>query len=264
MHLFDALTGEVVQELEPVPYGWISSLTWQSQDEFIVGTISDGRVVRWGRRDGRVDEVLSAENPFTSDLQPESDLLAVGDESRVSVITLGGLKKSFPLTDGKRVAGVAWNSTGQYLAAMSDSHLVEIWDEKLHKIVGSTRVCGVDSEGFGQFPLAWHPMDNQFATVDALGRLSIWDLKRAQCQQLKIAWGHTGPAWCVAWSPDGKRIATGVLDGQVILWDSSSLFKLLHFDQESAVGTVSWSPDGNFLVTEGGDKKGRLELRYAP
>jgi WD40 repeat protein len=31
--------------------------------------------------------------------------------------------------------------------------------------------------------------------------------------------GHTGPVWSVAFSPDGKTLASGSQDGAIKLWD---------------------------------------------
>src|SRR2546426_646240 len=53
------------------------------------------------------------------------------------------------------------------------------------------------------------------------------------------------PVFTVAWSPDGKRIASGSQDGTVRVWNASSGNTLLiytgHFQ---TVNSVAWSPGG--------------------
>ncbi len=267
VHLFDAFSGEVVQKLEPIPYGWISSLAWQRQDSYILGAIVDGRIIRWRRDDGKVEEVLSAKSPYCVATDPTGGLFAFADESDVVIRSFEaeGAEERFSLGTDEWIAGICWSHTGQFIATMCDSHRLKVWEVgRYSKEVLNTHVHSIESGGFGQLPLAWHPNKNQLATVDGLGRLAIWSIDKKVCEQLIVASGHTGPVWCVAWSPDGERIATGGIDAQVILWNASNLRKVLHFDQETAVGVVSWSPDGRFLVSEGGHEDGRFELRYAP
>ncbi|EIW76915.1 WD40 repeat-like protein [Coniophora puteana RWD-64-598 SS2] len=63
--------------------------------------------------------------------------------------------------------------------------------------------------------------------------------------------GHTNGVWAVAYSPDGRRIATGSRDRTIRIWSSKT------GKQEgetikgpaSAVRTLSYSPNGKFLVS---------------
>src|SRR5207244_3643974 len=55
----------------------------------------------------------------------------------------------------------------------------------------------------------------------------------------------------IAYSPDGKRIATKSQDGTVKVWDAQTGHELLTFRNhpERAV-SLAFSPDGNRLVTD--------------
>jgi serine/threonine protein kinase/WD40 repeat protein len=67
--------------------------------------------------------------------------------------------------------------------------------------------------------------------------------------------GHSRALWTAAWSPDGKRIASGGDDGTVQVWDpvtGNHIFTYngyLSRDQSPSVVTLSWSPDGKRIVS---------------
>ena len=64
--------------------------------------------------------------------------------------------------------------------------------------------------------------------------------------------GHSGKGYAVAWSPDGRRIASGSDDGTVQVWDAFTGQRLLTYrGQRAPVYAVAWSPDGSRLASCG-------------
>jgi WD40 repeat protein len=59
----------------------------------------------------------------------------------------------------------------------------------------------------------------------------------------------------VAWSPDGKRLATGSNDGTAKVWDAATGQELLTLRGNTGfVYSVAWSPDGKRLAAASDDK----------
>jgi len=67
--------------------------------------------------------------------------------------------------------------------------------------------------------------------------------------------GHSGPVWCVAWSHDGARIASGGVDKTVQVWDANTgSLSYPHKDHRGGVASVTWSPDDYSIASASYDK----------
>jgi hypothetical protein len=58
---------------------------------------------------------------------------------------------------------------------------------------------------------------------------------------------HQQTVRALTWSPDGKMLASGANDAQLLIWDLQNNV-LVHKEQDSAVRSVAWSPDGQQLA----------------
>ena len=66
--------------------------------------------------------------------------------------------------------------------------------------------------------------------------------------------GHIGGANSVAWSPDGRFIASGSSDGTVQIWDVTTGATILIYEgHSSSVEAVAWSPDSRHIASAGED-----------
>src|SRR5260370_27468251 len=71
--------------------------------------------------------------------------------------------------------------------------------------------------------------------------------------------GHSDAIFRIAWSPDGRVLASGSHDNTIRLWDGQTgqLLRTLRSHTKS-VFSVAWSPDGEALASGSNDETIRL------
>ncbi|MEN8241197.1 MAG: protein kinase [Chloroflexota bacterium] len=80
--------------------------------------------------------------------------------------------------------------------------------------------------------------------------LRLWDLESGDL--LQTFTGHDIFAYGLSVSPDGKRVASGDMNGVVKIWDLETRAEVLSFQVVGGAGNVHWSPDGSHVIVTGG------------
>src|SRR5438270_11456946 len=71
--------------------------------------------------------------------------------------------------------------------------------------------------------------------------------------------GHSDRIGRIAWSPDGRVVASGSDDNTIRLWDGQTSQSLRTLEGHPAsIKSIAWSSDGSLLASESNDNKIRI------
>ena len=98
--------------------------------------------------------------------------------------------------------------------------------------------------------IQWKPRVTQLASI-AYGGVTLWDPQQSEAVR-RLEW--VGSSLVIAWSPDGKYIATGDQDSTVHFWIMSTGDDLQMSGYPTKVRELSWDATSRYLATGGGQE----------
>lgn len=158
---------------------------------------------------------------------------------------------AFPVYS-ENVQAIALSPDGKLLVTATDEGTIKLWDvaESRDLMTLSQEPAEVNCLGFS--------LEGTRIAAGVGHRVRLWDQGGRSLPSLAGV-DHTYTIRCLAFSPDGKTLATGSRDHVIKLWnlyDGGGCIELI--GHEDGVESLSFSPDGSILASGGLDRTVRL------
>ena len=150
-------------------------------------------------------------------------------------------------------SSVAFHPGGQHLASVGDDRFVKVWDLTTDAMVFDSPCDAIHVFGTA-YAAAFSPLDPNRLAVGSEGAVTLWDWKNKKL--IDTLPRDATSRFSLAFSRDGRQLASGTWGGSVKLWDSEARGEPLRSfpDANYPVTALSFNHDASWLAAANFDR----------
>ncbi|HIK12670.1 MAG TPA: serine/threonine protein kinase [Oscillatoriaceae cyanobacterium M33_DOE_052] len=249
----------------------VRSVAFSPDGQTLASSSIDGTIKLWDIAKGNTRQTLKVDTApgemvySLLAISPDGEILASNSGSRGS-IEIWNLKSGKSLQEVQAqtagVAAIAISPNGEILATGSPDGTIQLWN-----LPGGTQIKSFSLHIGPVQALAISPDGKTLATGFQNGSIKLSPLNPGNDSPPEdnqefpnpLLLGHVNNIHSVAFSPDGKILASGSADNTIKLWDVTT-GKLRHSlsSNQGIIYSVSFSGDGKMLAS--GSSSGQIQL----
>ncbi|XP_063601259.1 F-box-like/WD repeat-containing protein TBL1XR1 [Penaeus indicus] len=233
--------------------GPIFALKWNKKGNYILSAGVDKTTIIWDASSGHCTQQFAFHSAPALDVdwQSNNSFASCSTDQCIHVCQLGENRpiKSFQ-GHTNEVNAIKWDPQGNLLASCSDDMTLKVRAIPFFSLsirTEKTYICYCSESGESCVNI--HCALHFSASFDSTVRL--WDVERGAC--IHTLTKHSEPVYSVAFSPDGKFLASGSFDKCVHIW-STQTGQLVHsYKGTGGIFEVCWNSRGDKVGASASD-----------